>query len=123
MFEWSTFSYHARTAKERLLGLCMLPQLGLFTTISCEMESFQDVNLLSRIHLWFMHYVAQTHFLLATRTSWNNVFPKQRRGRGGIRAWPASSPDLNPVDFIFGDIQDLPFMLQMSVTYSTRDNE
>jgi hypothetical protein len=25
------------------------------------------------------------------------VFPKQRIGRGGIRTWPASSPDLNPV--------------------------
>lgn len=62
------------------------------------------MDLLARIDLWFMHDVAQTHFLLAARTSLNNVFPKQRIGRGGIRAWPASTPDLNPADFIFGDI-------------------
>jgi hypothetical protein len=86
-------------------------------------ESFQDVDLLSRIHLWFMHDVAQTHFLLAFRTSLNNLFPKQRIGRCGIRAWLASSPDLNPIDFIFGDIWDLPFMLQTSVTYSNCDKE
>lgn len=67
-------------------------------------ESFQDVDLLCRIHLWFMHDVAQTHFLLAARISLNNLFPKQRIGRGGIRAWPASFPNLSPTDFIFGDI-------------------
>jgi len=33
MFEWSTFSFHAGIAKERLLGSYMLSPLRLFTTI------------------------------------------------------------------------------------------
>jgi hypothetical protein len=43
MFEWSTFSFHAGIAKERLLGPHTLPTLGLFNTISYE-TTFQSLS-------------------------------------------------------------------------------
>ncbi|GFG31890.1 hypothetical protein Cfor_10242, partial [Coptotermes formosanus] len=42
---------------------------------------------------------APTHFVLAVGESLSNVFPEQCIGRDGPTAWPARSPDLNPLHF------------------------
>lgn len=43
-------------------------------------------------------------------------------GRDGPTAWPAHSPDLNPLDFISGDIQRVLFILQKAMTFTTSKN-
>jgi hypothetical protein len=40
-----------------------------------------------------------TNFFLAFRGVLHNVFPEHWVGRSGPTAWPARSPDLNPLDF------------------------
>ena len=57
-------------------------------------ELLQSVDLhTTRIHLWFMHDGAPSHFLLAVR-EFLNVFPAHWMGGDGPTAWPARSPDL-----------------------------
>jgi len=58
-------------------------------------SSLQDVDLQTRIYLWFMHDDdAPPHSLLAVWEFLNSAFPKQFIGRGHPTAWPAPSPDL-----------------------------
>jgi len=59
----------------------------------------QDVNLQTRVHLWFMHEGAPPHFLFSFQKFLNNMFPEQWIEQHGPTAWPARSPDLNPLDF------------------------
>jgi hypothetical protein len=54
----------------------------------------QDMNLHSRLNLWFMHDDAPPHFLLAVRE-----FFEQRLQRGGPTSWPGFSSDFNPLHF------------------------
>jgi hypothetical protein len=61
-------------------------------------ELLQDVYLQTRIHLWFMHDGALSHFLLAVRELLK-VFLWQWIEWDGPTAWPVHSPDLNPFDF------------------------
>jgi len=37
----------------------------------------QDVDLQTRIYLWFIHFGASPHFLLAVKDLLNSVFPEQ----------------------------------------------
>jgi len=66
-------SFHAGMAGERLLGLCLLPRLtgalyhDFIQTVFPGL--FENVNLHTRIHIWFMHDSAPPHFLLAFRNS------------------------------------------------------
>ena len=59
-------------------------------------SSLQDVDLQTRIYLWFMHDGAPPHSLLAVWEFLNGVFLKQWIGRGDPTACLAPSPDLNP---------------------------
>jgi hypothetical protein len=102
-FKGSTLSFHASIAKERLLGpYSLAPCLTgavdhdfLYNVLS---ELLQDVDLLTGIHVWFMHDGAPPH-LLTFRKFVNNLFPEQWVGRGGPTAWPAPSSDFSPLDF------------------------
>ena len=47
----------------------------------------------------FMHDGAPPHFSLVARQFSNQNFANKWIGRGGPVAWPARSPDLNPLDF------------------------
>ena len=49
-----------------------------------------------------MHDRAPVHFALTVRNWLNQHFPNRWIGRGGPILWPVRSPDLNPLDFLFG---------------------
>jgi hypothetical protein len=81
----SILSFHAGTAEDRLLGLYFLS-----TRLTGDVyhdflqnvlpELLQDVDLETRIQLWFMHDNAAPHFLLAVWEFLNNVFLEQLIG-------------------------------------------
>jgi hypothetical protein len=62
-------------------------------------ELLQDYDMQTRLHLWIMHDGVPPRFLFAVREFLNSVFPEHWTGRGGPKAWPAPSSDLNPLDF------------------------
>jgi hypothetical protein len=49
-------------------------------------ELLQEVDLQTRIHLWFMREGVPPHFILEFREFLKNVFPEQWIGRSGSRA-------------------------------------
>lgn len=59
----------------------------------------EDVPLLQRQNMYFLHDGAPAHFAIDVRIHLNNHFGQRWIGRGGPHAWPARSPDLNPMDF------------------------
>ena len=72
MLKVSSLSFHAGTAVDRLLGPHSLPPRLTVALYHDFLQNFlpellQYVDLLTRIHLRFMHDGAQPHFLLAVR--------------------------------------------------------
>jgi hypothetical protein len=57
----------------------------------------QDANLQTGIQLKIVHDRATPHLLLTFRQFSNSFYPEKRMGREGQAAWPARSPDLNPL--------------------------
>lgn len=66
-------------------------------------DLLEDVPLVLRERMWFMHDGAPPHFCVAVRQFLNERFNNKWIGRGALpnQAWPARSPDLNPLDFFF----------------------
>jgi hypothetical protein len=64
----------------------------------------EDVPLLTRRRMWFQHDGAPAHFTLAVRRWLHEHYPGRWIGRrnGTPVHWPSRSPDLSPMDFIFG---------------------
>ena len=52
-----------------------------------------------RLRMRFMHDGAPPHFSRVARQFLNRHFANKWIGRGAPIAWPARSPDLNPLDF------------------------
>lgn len=70
----------------------------------------EEVPLLVRNNMWFMHDGAPPHFSHIVRNHLNNRFPDQWIGRGGPCSWPPRSPDLNPLDFfLWGYLKNLVY--------------
>lgn len=67
----------------------------------------EDVPLLLRHQMWFMHDGAPAHFSILAREYLNGVYENKWIGRGGPQSWPPRSPDLNSLDFSYGDISNL----------------
>lgn len=93
--EVSTLSFHAGTAKDRLLGpyflsTCLTRAVYHDFLQNVLPELLQDVD-----QLCFMHDNAPTYFLLALWEFLNNVCLEQLIGWGGPTAWPDHSPDLS----------------------------
>ena len=61
----------------------------------------EDVPLGLRQAMWLMHDGAPAHFSINVRRHLNTTFPGRWIERGDPVAWPARSPDLNPLDFWF----------------------
>lgn len=70
----------------------------------------EDVPLLIRQNIWYMHDGAPAHYSIQVRNFLNQNFPNRWIGRGSEFAWPPRSPDLNPMDFYFwGHLKDLVY--------------
>ncbi|EZA54928.1 hypothetical protein X777_05346, partial [Ooceraea biroi] len=63
-----------------------------------------DVPLHIRRQLIFQHDGAPAHFSRQVREVLDAHFPDRWIGRGGPIIWPARSPDLNVLDFLYGNI-------------------
>jgi hypothetical protein len=59
----------------------------------------EDVPLVVRARMWYMHDGASAHFSSAVRDVLSNKCHDPRIGRGGPTAWPPRSPNLNPLNF------------------------
>ena len=58
----------------------------------------------------FMHDGAPPHFSRVARQFFNQHFANKWIGRGGPVAWPARSPDLNPLDFhLWGHLKSIVY--------------
>jgi hypothetical protein len=128
MFEAFTLSFRTGIAGDRLLGPYFLPPRltgAVYHDLlrNVRPELLQDVDLLTGIHLGFMHDGTPSHFLLEFRKFSNNVFPEQWIGQDGPTAWPARSPDLNPLDFSLWEHLSLLFVLHKSVPSRTCNNK
>lgn len=72
----------------------------------------EDVPIRVRREMWFMHDGAPAHFSLVAREVLDreNYYRNRWIGRGGPIAWPARSPDLNPLDFfLWGHCKSLVY--------------
>ena len=91
---------------ERLVGPFILPDRlngNLYLQfLRNEIEDFRD-NLPLNLYqnMWFMHDGAPPHFERHVVNYLNVEYNNQWIGRNGPVAWPARSPDLNPLDFYF----------------------
>lgn len=73
-------------------------------------ELLEDIPLAMRKVMWFMHDGAPAHFSRVARESLNATYHDRWIGRGGPHAWPARSPDLNPIDyFLWGYLKSLVY--------------
>lgn len=81
-----------------------------------ELNSLMDsVPLSTRRDMWFQQDGAPPHFATSVRTWLNNSFPRRWIGRCGEIAWPARSPDLNPLDFYFwGYLKTLVYQIPVN---------
>ncbi|KAJ4426788.1 hypothetical protein ANN_26587 [Periplaneta americana] len=59
----------------------------------------EDTPLINRQHIHFLHDGAPAHFSRTARRYLDRRFPDRWVDRGGQIAWPARSPDLNPLVF------------------------
>lgn len=69
----------------------------------------EDLPLLLRHEMWFMHDGAPPHFSVNVRNYLDQEYPNQWIGRGNNcpQNWPPRSPDLNPCDFfLWGALKD-----------------
>ena len=121
MLEVCTLCFHAGIAGHRLLRpYFLLPRLTVYHSIlrNVPPELLQDVDLHTRIHLWFMHDGVTPHFLFAVWKLLNCVFPKQ---------WIEEGAQQNGLPFpqfwIPENIQSQLFRLQKSVTSRTCNDE
>lgn len=76
----------------------------------------EDIDLQTRITMWFQHDGAPPHFGRAVRDWLNRAYPDRWIGRGSDSiAWPARSPDLTPLDFFFwGALKDKVYAIPIN---------
>ena len=65
-------------------------------------EILEEVSVDIRLRMRFMHDGAPPHFSRVAKQFLNQHFANKWIGRGGSIAWPARSPNLNPLDFHLG---------------------
>lgn len=70
----------------------------------------EDLPLLLRNQMWYMHDGAPPHFSILAQEYSNEVYENKWIGRGGPQSWPPRSPDLNSLDFfLWGHIKSLVY--------------
>lgn len=77
-------------------------------------ELLEDIPLETRVGMYFQHDGAPAHFGQAVRIWLNEKYPEKWIGRGGPIAWPARSPDLNPLDYyLWGHMSNLVYAAEV----------
>lgn len=67
----------------------------------------ENVDLETRMRMWFQQDGAPPHFANVVRNYLNETYPGKWIGRGGPTGWPARSPDLTSPDFyLWGFLKD-----------------
>jgi hypothetical protein len=98
-----------------LVGSHVLPQRLTGNSYRHFLENdlptlLEDLPLVIRAHMWFMHDGDPPHFSITVREFLDNMYPVRWIGRGGSTAWPPRSPDLNPFDFyLWGHLMTLVY--------------
>jgi hypothetical protein len=70
----------------------------------------EDVPLLTRQNMWYLHDGAPAHFAREVRTWLDQNFPERWIGRNGPVLWPPRYPDLNRCDFfLWGHMKQLVY--------------
>ena len=64
-------------------------------------QLLEDVPLAIRRGMWYQHDGAPAHYYAGARHFLDAQFTNRWIGRNGPVAWPARSPDMNPLDFFF----------------------
>lgn len=87
-----------------IIGPCVLPNRVGGNDYADFLEEnlpnlLEDFPLNIRRTMWFQHDGAPPHNSRRVRNYLDTQFPNSWIGRGGPVAWPARSPDLNPLDF------------------------
>ena len=81
-------------------------------------ELFQlldNVPLHTRQGMYFQHDGAPAHFSRNVVNFFNEKFGRRWIGRGGPIAWPARSPDLNPLDYcLWGWMKDIVYSARVN---------
>lgn len=65
-----------------------------------------EINLRRLQQLWFQHDGAPPHNTRAVCEFLNQEFPNRWIGNSGVVRWPARSPDLSPLDFLWGTLKN-----------------
>lgn len=65
-------------------------------------DLLEDVPLDVRAHMWYHHDGAPPHNSALAREHLNRFYPHRWIGRNGPVPWPPRSPDLTPLDFLYG---------------------
>ena len=73
-------------------------------------EILEEVPVDIRLRMQFMHDGAPPYFSRVARQFLNQHFANKWIGRGDPIAWPARSPDLNPLDFhLWGHLKSIVY--------------
>lgn len=81
-----------------------------------------DVPLLIRNEMYFMHDGAPAHFSRIAREYLNERFPERWIGRGGPVPWAPRSPECNPLDFfLWGYLKTLVYATPINTVQELRE--
>jgi hypothetical protein len=76
----------------------------------------EDVPLLTRQNMWYLHDGAPAHFAREVRTWLDQNFPEKWIGRNGPVLCPSRSPDLNPCEFfLWGHMKQLVYATPVNI--------